>query len=247
MPWAKVRPCHGRSACPRFTRRCRRAIASSSAGPRSTSMRRLRHAEGTRPLTQRSGDVSPRAGDRVHRGRRPTRSSLVSWNRVHDAVDRHSFGSGLRAREPVSAPRSSISSGFAETRRAPRPSVESDLVRIADLLGGLMTGELRMDGRPLGARHVASSESATLVRFEDALRARVGHSEPRDHRTPGSLPCRHGCASRRQRAHRRVEASERAGRAGHPPVFAGGARRAGAGPVPSGRPAGGGPARRGGC
>ncbi len=45
---------------------------------------------------------------------------------------------------------------------------ESDLERIADLLGGLMTGELKMDGRPLGARHFASSESATLVRFEEA-------------------------------------------------------------------------------
>jgi UTP:GlnB (protein PII) uridylyltransferase len=44
---------------------------------------------------------------------------------------------------------------------------ESDLVHVADLLGGLMTGELRIDGQPLGVRHVASSESATLVRFED--------------------------------------------------------------------------------
>ena len=42
-----------------------------------------------------------------------------------------------------------------------------DLTRVADLLGGLMTGDLRMDGRPLGARHVASPESATLVRFEE--------------------------------------------------------------------------------
>jgi UTP:GlnB (protein PII) uridylyltransferase len=50
---------------------------------------------------------------------------------------------------------------------ATSPVDETDLVRIADLLGGLMTGELRMDGRPLGARHVASSESATLVRFEE--------------------------------------------------------------------------------
>jgi [protein-PII] uridylyltransferase len=46
---------------------------------------------------------------------------------------------------------------------------EDDLARIADLLGGLMTGELRIDGRPLGGRHRASSESATLVRFEDGL------------------------------------------------------------------------------
>jgi UTP:GlnB (protein PII) uridylyltransferase len=45
--------------------------------------------------------------------------------------------------------------------------VEGDLTRVADLLGGLMTGDLRMDGRPLGARHVASPDSATLVRFEE--------------------------------------------------------------------------------
>ncbi len=45
--------------------------------------------------------------------------------------------------------------------------VDSDLTRVADLLGGLMTGDLRMDGRPLGARHVASPDAATLVRFEE--------------------------------------------------------------------------------
>jgi UTP:GlnB (protein PII) uridylyltransferase len=45
--------------------------------------------------------------------------------------------------------------------------VDGDLTRIADLLGGLMTGDLRMDGRPLGARHVASPDAATLVRFEE--------------------------------------------------------------------------------
>lgn len=45
--------------------------------------------------------------------------------------------------------------------------VEGDLSRVADLLGGLMTGDLRMDGRPLGARHLVSQESATLVRFEE--------------------------------------------------------------------------------
>jgi UTP:GlnB (protein PII) uridylyltransferase len=49
------------------------------------------------------------------------------------------------------------------------PVDETDLVRIADLLSGLMTGELRMDGRPLGGRHVASPECATLVRFEETL------------------------------------------------------------------------------
>ncbi len=43
----------------------------------------------------------------------------------------------------------------------------SDLARVADLLGGLMTGDLRMDGRPLAARHAASQASATLVRLED--------------------------------------------------------------------------------
>jgi UTP:GlnB (protein PII) uridylyltransferase len=47
------------------------------------------------------------------------------------------------------------------------PVVESDLARVADLLGGLMTGDLRVDGRALGARHVASPDSATLVRFEE--------------------------------------------------------------------------------
>lgn len=47
------------------------------------------------------------------------------------------------------------------------PVVDTDLRRVADLLGGLMTGDLRMDGRPLGARHRASPDSATLVRFEE--------------------------------------------------------------------------------
>jgi UTP:GlnB (protein PII) uridylyltransferase len=45
--------------------------------------------------------------------------------------------------------------------------VECDLARVADLLGGLITGELRMDGRPLGPRHQPSPDSATLVRFEE--------------------------------------------------------------------------------
>jgi len=49
--------------------------------------------------------------------------------------------------------------------------VETDLTRVADLLGGLITGDLRLDGRPLGARHVASQESATLVRFEEVPEA----------------------------------------------------------------------------
>jgi UTP:GlnB (protein PII) uridylyltransferase len=47
------------------------------------------------------------------------------------------------------------------------PIVDTDLTRVADLLGGLMTGDLRMDGRPLGVRHRASPDSATLVRFEE--------------------------------------------------------------------------------
>ena len=47
------------------------------------------------------------------------------------------------------------------------PVVDGDLARVADLLGGLMTGDLRIDGRPLGARRVASPDSATLVRFEE--------------------------------------------------------------------------------
>jgi UTP:GlnB (protein PII) uridylyltransferase len=43
----------------------------------------------------------------------------------------------------------------------------SDLARAADLLGGLMTGDLRMDGRPLAARREGLHPSATLVRFEE--------------------------------------------------------------------------------
>jgi UTP:GlnB (protein PII) uridylyltransferase len=43
----------------------------------------------------------------------------------------------------------------------------SDLARVADLLGGLMTGDLRMNGRPLAPRHAASQASATLVRLEE--------------------------------------------------------------------------------
>jgi UTP:GlnB (protein PII) uridylyltransferase len=46
--------------------------------------------------------------------------------------------------------------------------VEADLGYVADFLGGLMTGDLRVDGRPLGTRKVAARESATLVGFEDA-------------------------------------------------------------------------------
>jgi CheY-like chemotaxis protein len=42
-----------------------------------------------------------------------------------------------------------------------------DLARVADLLSGLMTGALRMGGRPLAARHAASQASATLVRLEE--------------------------------------------------------------------------------
>jgi UTP:GlnB (protein PII) uridylyltransferase len=43
----------------------------------------------------------------------------------------------------------------------------NDLARVADLLGGLMTGDLRMGGRPLAARHADSQASATLVRCEE--------------------------------------------------------------------------------
>jgi UTP:GlnB (protein PII) uridylyltransferase len=43
-----------------------------------------------------------------------------------------------------------------------------DLARVADLLGGLITGDLRMGGRPLAARHSALQASATLVRCEEA-------------------------------------------------------------------------------
>jgi UTP:GlnB (protein PII) uridylyltransferase len=45
--------------------------------------------------------------------------------------------------------------------------VDADLAGIADLLGGLMTGDLRVDGRPLRTRP-ASPESATPVGFEEA-------------------------------------------------------------------------------
>ena len=48
------------------------------------------------------------------------------------------------------------------------PSVaETDIARITELLGGLMTGELRTDGRALLARRT-SAETATLVHFDDA-------------------------------------------------------------------------------
>ncbi len=50
---------------------------------------------------------------------------------------------------------------------AAAPIVDTDLSRVADLLAGLMTGELRMDGRPLGARHVPTPHSATLLHFEE--------------------------------------------------------------------------------
>ena len=43
---------------------------------------------------------------------------------------------------------------------------DADVSRVANLLGGLMTGELRVDGRPLAARRT-SPELATLVRFDD--------------------------------------------------------------------------------
>ena len=43
---------------------------------------------------------------------------------------------------------------------------EADVGRIADLLGGLMTGELRADGRALIPRRT-SAEAATLVHFDD--------------------------------------------------------------------------------
>ena len=48
--------------------------------------------------------------------------------------------------------------------------VEADLALIADLLGGLMTGDLRVDGRPLGARLVPAV-SATRVSFDAATNA----------------------------------------------------------------------------
>jgi|HubBroStandDraft_6_1064221.scaffolds.fasta_scaffold16529_3 UTP:GlnB (protein PII) uridylyltransferase len=48
--------------------------------------------------------------------------------------------------------------------------VDADLALVADLLGGLMTGDLRVDGRPLGNRPTPT-ESATLVGFDEAIGA----------------------------------------------------------------------------
>jgi UTP:GlnB (protein PII) uridylyltransferase len=47
------------------------------------------------------------------------------------------------------------------------PLVEADLSQVADLLSGLMTGELRVGGRPLEVRSAPSRYAATLVRFEE--------------------------------------------------------------------------------
>jgi UTP:GlnB (protein PII) uridylyltransferase len=44
--------------------------------------------------------------------------------------------------------------------------VDADLARLAELLGGLATGELRADGRALEPRRT-SAAGATLVRFDD--------------------------------------------------------------------------------
>jgi UTP:GlnB (protein PII) uridylyltransferase len=52
--------------------------------------------------------------------------------------------------------------------------VETDLGRVADLVSGLITGELRIDGRGVTARHEASDDCATLVRFDDTLD--LGHA-----------------------------------------------------------------------
>lgn len=46
--------------------------------------------------------------------------------------------------------------------------VEADVARLADLLAGLVTGELCVDGRPLATRR-APTEVATLVRFDESL------------------------------------------------------------------------------
>jgi UTP:GlnB (protein PII) uridylyltransferase len=43
---------------------------------------------------------------------------------------------------------------------------DSDVARIVDLMAGLITGELRMDGRPSPRRRAPPPESATLVRFD---------------------------------------------------------------------------------
>jgi UTP:GlnB (protein PII) uridylyltransferase len=46
------------------------------------------------------------------------------------------------------------------------PVVDADMARLAGLLGGLATGELRSDGRALDPRRT-SAASATLVHFDD--------------------------------------------------------------------------------
>jgi UTP:GlnB (protein PII) uridylyltransferase len=49
---------------------------------------------------------------------------------------------------------------------------EGDLGRIVDLMGGLITGELRMDGRPSPRRRPPPTDAATIVRFEPTEDAR---------------------------------------------------------------------------
>jgi UTP:GlnB (protein PII) uridylyltransferase len=49
---------------------------------------------------------------------------------------------------------------------------EGDLARIVDLMGGLITGELRMDGRPSPRRRSPPANAATIVRFEPTDDAR---------------------------------------------------------------------------
>jgi UTP:GlnB (protein PII) uridylyltransferase len=51
--------------------------------------------------------------------------------------------------------------------------VEDDLIRVADLVGGLITGDLRIDGRPPGPRLAPTADSATLVRFDEGNRTNV--------------------------------------------------------------------------
>ncbi len=44
--------------------------------------------------------------------------------------------------------------------------VEQDVYRFSNLFGGLVTGELRVDGRPPVQRHLPSPEAAVIVRFD---------------------------------------------------------------------------------
>ena len=50
---------------------------------------------------------------------------------------------------------------------AGRSVLDADVTRIAELVGGLVTGELTDEVVPRGARHTTPRDAATLIRFED--------------------------------------------------------------------------------